>query len=347
MIAEIPEIDTINNRRYQLLLDSDDCILIVGADRLIRFVNRAYISLWNNEELDFRNKDFTEGLSETKKRWYLKQMAGISAENPVVSFTLKSGREGAKVWMFWKVTGIFDNKGTLEEVLAVGKNIHDKVETQRENERILNTLTAFKKAIDSNIICSITDEKGIITYTNRNFCNISGYSQEEMLGRTHNIVNSGFHQPEFFANMWRTIKSGKMWTGEVKNKKKNGGYYWVNSVIIPIKDKKKRISGFLSLRIPIDKQKEMEEERKQYQKSLEEMLFIVSHEIRKPLTTCQGLLYIMRDEQPADTIEYDEMISYLISTADELNDYSYKLNEYLEKNIKRELPSPTHLASRL
>ena len=91
----------------------------------------------------------------------------------------------------------------------------------------------------------------------------------------------------------------------------------------------------------------MEEERKQYQKSLEEMLFIVSHEIRKPLTSCQGLLYIMRDEQPNTKAEYDEFISYLISTADELNDYSYKLNEYLEKNIKRELPSPTHLASRL
>lgn len=347
MNIELPEVALMNARRFQLLLNSDDCILIVGADRIIRYANDAFGALWQTTGNAFTGRDFAEDLPEATRKWYMAKLSLFTPENNTMSFTLKSGREGSKIWMLWKVTGIYSPTGVLEEVMAVGKDVHDKIETQQEKEKILNTLNAFKKAIDSNIICTITDEKGIITYANRNFSLISGYTQEEMLGRTHNIVNSGYHPTEFFAHMWRTIKSGRMWTGEIKNRTKAGGYYWVNSVIIPIKDTKKKITGFLSLRIPIDKQKEMEEERKRYQKSLEEMLFIVSHEIRKPLTSCQGLLYIMRDEQPTTTDEYNELIGYLISTADELNDYSYKLNEYLEKNIKREFPSPTHLASRL
>lgn len=337
----------LNYKRYQFLLNSDDYILIAGADKTIRYANNACTKLWNTSAESLIGIDFTIGLPFEKQKWYFKQLSQLSMENPTISFTVKWGYGDAKKWVHWKVNAIYSDNGALEEFFAIGKDIHDKIENQNEKERILNTLNAFKKAIDSNIICTITDEKGIISYANRNFCLISGYSRNELLGSTHRIVNSGYHSSEFFANMWRTIKSGKMWTGEIRNRNKGGGYYWVNSVIIPIKDKKRQITGFLSLRILIDKQKELEEERRIYQKSLEEMLFIVSHEIRKPLTSCQGLLYIMQEEQPATTAEYNELITYLISTADELNEYSYKLNDYLENNIRRHLPSPTYMASRL
>lgn len=330
--------DTLLTRdlRYKLFLNSDDYILIIGPDRRIKYTNKAYCTLWRTEENDHIGIDFTIGLPEEKAKWYTERMSRLTVDNPTLSLTIKSGRDGFREWVSWKVTALFDEQGNLLEVIAIGRNVHDAIEAQQEKEKLLNTLNAFKKAIDTNIICTITDAKGVITYANHNFCSISKYTQDEIHGNTHSIVNSGHHPRSFFAGMWRTISSGKMWTGEIKNRAKDGSYYWVNSVIIPIKDNRKRIAGYLSLRILINKQKQMEEERKVYQQSLEEMLFMVSHEIRKPITTCQGLLYIMQEDQPRSEDEYNEFISYLISTAEELNNYSYKLNEYLEKNIKRQ-----------
>ena len=125
-----------------------------------------------------------------------------------------------------------------------------------------------------------------------------------------------------------------MWTGDIKNKTKGGSFYWVKSVIVPIKDDNHQISGFLSLRILINERKKMEEERTNYLKSVEDMLYIVSHEIRKPITTCQGLLNMMQDEMPQTSEEYFEAIRHLNASAAELDDYSRKLNEYLHNNIK-------------
>ncbi|WP_345077264.1 PAS domain S-box protein [Nemorincola caseinilytica] len=324
------------DRRYALLIDSDDLILVIGADGKRNYVNKAFADLWQTKAENLMGQTFTAGLPEDKAHRYMQQMASLTTEKPSVSLTIRSGIDGHREWVSWKATGIFDDSGTLLEVMVVGRNVNEAIETKQEKETLQNTLNAFKTAINSSMICTITDEKGIITYANRNFCEISQYSLREIHGRTHNIVNSGHHPRSFFTEMWQTICSGKMWTGEIKNRAKDGSYYWVNTVIIPIKNNRQKISGFLSLRIVINKQKEMEEERKIYQRSLEEMLFMVSHEIRRPIATSQGLLYLMRDDVPTTTEECQEMVGYLISTIEELNDYSYKLNEYLEKNIIRE-----------
>ncbi len=94
-------------------------------------------------------------------------------------------------------------------------------------------LINYRKALDSAAIVSITDEKGIISYTNENFCEISKYSAEELIGKNHNILNSGYHSKEFFQEMWQTISSGNIWKGEIKNKAKDGSEYFVESSIIP------------------------------------------------------------------------------------------------------------------
>ena len=109
----------------------------------------------------------------------------------------------------------------------------------------------------------------------------------------------------------------------------------MKSVIIPIKERGNVITGFLSLRILIDDRKRMEEEKNIYLKSLESMLFIVSHEIRKPITGCQGILNLLTQERGSlSEEEYNDAVSYLASSASELDGYSRKLNEYIEHNIK-------------
>ncbi|MAL36146.1 MAG: GGDEF domain-containing protein, partial [Pseudomonas sp.] len=94
----------------------------------------------------------------------------------------------------------------------------------------------YRTAVDAAAIYSETDLRGTITHINDQFCAISGYTKDELIGTNHRLLNSGQHPPEFFRTLWRTISSGHIWKGEICNRRKDGSLYWVNSTIVPIKD---------------------------------------------------------------------------------------------------------------
>ena len=94
----------------------------------------------------------------------------------------------------------------------------------------------YRAAVDAAAIFSETDLHGTITYVNQQFCSISGYSREELLGANHRILNSGLHEPEFFVGMWRALAAGRVWKGEICNRAKDGSLYWVDSTMVPLVD---------------------------------------------------------------------------------------------------------------
>lgn len=201
----------------------------------------------------------------------------------------------------------------------------------RTKKELLTLLNAYQQAIDFYIICSITDIKGTIIFVNKRFCEISKYSEEHLLGQNHRILNSGFHSRGFFKEMWKTIGKGYAWNGEVKNKAYDGTLYWVDTVVLPIKDKDEKIIQYLSLRIPIDDKKNAENEKIEHMKALEEMLFITSHEVRKPLTSLMGLMNLVESEMPLNQQELWETIKHLKSSALDLDIFTKKLTFFLNE----------------
>ena len=203
----------------------------------------------------------------------------------------------------------------------------------------LRLLHVYQQAIDRNIVCSITDSEGVIIYVNRKFCEISKYSKKELIGQNHRILNSGFHSGEFFTNMWITIKTGGIWNGEVKNKAKDGSFYWLENTIFPVFDQKKNIVQYFSMRLPMDAKKRADEERIQHIKSLEEMLFMTSHQVRKPIANLMGLANQLEDPTNSND-EMVQIIRYIKESVVSLDAYTKDLTTYIcevNKNVSGKL----------
>jgi PAS domain S-box-containing protein len=146
-----------------------------------------------------------------------------------------------------------DQQNEIIEGLVVG------VTEKKTNREILAMLHAYQISINGGSIVSITDKMGKIIYANDKFCEISGYLRKELIGNNHRILNSRYHDKGFFKTMWSTITSGTPWRGEIKNKSKNGSYYWVDSVITPVLNTQHQIEKYLSIRNVVTRQKEQEE----------------------------------------------------------------------------------------
>lgn len=144
-------------------------------------------------------------------------------------------------------------------VFIVSFSILKRVEkTQRRLHQLASDLELQILALDEHAIVSATDKKGKIIYANDKFCELSGYSREELLGETHSILSSDHSSAVFYREMWMTISDGNIWHGEVKNKSKNGSFHWFSTTIVPIFDDLGNVSQFFAIRSDITKNKEME-----------------------------------------------------------------------------------------
>ena len=125
-------------------------------------------------------------------------------------------------------------------------------------ERSSAELVSYIQAIDQHALVSVTDPFGRIIQANDKFCEVSGYSREEILGHDHRMINSGMHSSDFFVEMWATITRGDIWRGEICNRAKNGTLYWVDSTVVPLKGANGQIVRYISVRVDITKRKESE-----------------------------------------------------------------------------------------
>ncbi|HKO60406.1 MAG TPA: ATP-binding protein [Pyrinomonadaceae bacterium] len=183
------------------------------------------------------------------------------------------------------------------KTLVVNKTILGKEQNGDALERSLKELADIKFALDQSTIVAITDQRGIINYVNDQFCRISKYSREDLLGQDHRIINSGYHSKEFIRDLWSTIAAGRVWKGELRNRARDGSIYWVDTTIVPFLNSEGKPYQYVAIRHDITQRKRAEEQVLQQAAELQraaQLSFVgelaagLAHEIKNPLAGIQG-----------------------------------------------------------
>ncbi len=224
---------------------------------------------------------------------------------------------------------------SFNEMLAVRRHKDAMLaRSDRESAEAFSKLTEQKTALDHHAIVTTTDLAGTIKSVNEKFCEISGYTAEELIGNNHRLVNSGHHTTEFWADMFASLSNGKAWHGEICNRAKNGHLYWVASTIVPIKDSDGTPQSYIAIRTDISAQKHLERtlvaareaaEAASFAKS--EFLANMSHEIRTPMNGIIGMTNLLldtplSDEQLQDGLVIQRSANSLLGIINDILDYS-------------------------
>jgi PAS domain S-box-containing protein len=166
---------------------------------------------------------------------------------------------------------------------------------ERRSSVSLEQLEDLKRAIDHAAIVATTDVTGRIISVNDKFCEISKYSREELIGQDHRIINSQYHSKAFIRDLWRTIANGHVWHGEIRNRAKDGSFYWVDTTIVPFLDSRGKPYQYIAIRADITALKAAETRLVQQAAlaHLGQMAAVVAHEVRNPLAGIKGALQIL------------------------------------------------------
>lgn len=261
-------------------------------------------------------------------------------EGEIAMFRLKK-KDGSEIWVEDRGQYIYDEKGNTLYHEGVLRDVTKRVTAEIRLRESMKETADYQQALDQSLIVSATDKNGIIRYANKNLCTVSGYTKEELVGNSHRILNSHYHSKEYMEKMWTTILAGNVWRGELRDKKKNGDIFWIDSTIVPFKNEYGKPYLFLAIAVDITEQKEMMEELsdrytelEKINKELDRFVYSVTHDLRAPLSSMLGVLEIAADDNKDE--EMSEHISLLVDSVKKLDGFIKDILDY-SKNARTEV----------
>ncbi len=206
-------------------------------------------------------------------------------------------KNGHYVWIKSRATALRDENGKAIRLFGIHRNITEEKKSESEYKKLNQAI------LQSPIAVIITDKEGYIEFFNPAFCKITGWNDQEIIGKKPSILKSGYHPANYYEKLWKTISAGNEWQGEFKNRKKNGEFYWELASISPIRNSFGNITHFVKIAENITYLKKIERDLKKAKLDAErandyknDFLANMSHEIRTPINTIIGFSELLKNE---------------------------------------------------
>ncbi len=267
VIRDLTESNNIESQYWDLFQNVPTYILSVDENILIHQFNNSTCQWLGYSESELYKTPLLDLIHAEDALYLKKSIQSFHVRNSTISkkeirFLSKSGK-----FLWGRVSSVSKMSKNQSEHIFLA--IEDLAEIKQISENYAHQKQiahAHFEALNACSIVAITDRHGKISYVNQKFCEISGYDEDELIGKNHRILISGIHPRSFFENMWQTISAGNVWNGEICNRSKKGQQYWVDTTIIPLKNSEGKIHQFMAIRYEITARVQAKQSISQYLK---------------------------------------------------------------------------------
>src|SRR6266478_6201435 len=292
-------------------LDQHAIVAVTDVQGTITYVNEKFcaISQYSEDELIGQNHRILNSGHHSKE--FFQQMYHTIANGKVWHGEIQNrAKDGSIYWVDTTIGPFVGEDGKPRQYGAIRADITERKRAEEAvKESLITSQAALKEladqkfALDQHAIVAVTDVQGTITYVNEKFCAISQYSEEELIGQNHQILNSGHHPKEFFQQMYHTIANGEVWHGEIKNRAKDGAIYWVDTTIVPTLSTEGKPRQYIAIRADITERKRAEDAVKESLatskaalKELADQKFALDQHAIVAVTDVQGTITYVNDK---------------------------------------------------